>query len=417
MSKKTLTFTEQFYYPEGWGGAQLLQDITMHLANSGFDVRVICGSEPYAEVEGELGPDPRDHGVSILRLPRLLRGDVHSLKLVRQLWFYLLALPTTLLGERPDLFVTQTNPPLLVPLIALVSRARGVDFMVIAQDLYPELVIAHGMMRGDSLAARVLQQVFKWAYGSAAGVTSLGPTMSQRLVEKGVRPERISVISNWATGPQSVVRDGDNLLRREWNLTGNFVVLYSGNLGVAHDIETPLLALREAVKRKPEIRLVIIGKGVRLAEAKALVSQHGLEEFVLFKPLVAAEMLPHSIGLADVALVTLRVGFAGLVVPSKLLGYMGRGIPTIYIGPDSEVSATLDESEGGVNFANGEWQRVADALVAMAESSASLVQMGRAALRYYESHLTRDIALERYADMVEGLSQKVHPARSAARGR
>src|SRR5256885_10913785 len=44
-----------------------------------------------------------------------------------------------------------------------------------------------------------------------------------------------------------------------------------------------------------------------------------------FHDLVPAEDLPLSMGVADLALVTLRDGFEGVVVPNKLLGYMARG--------------------------------------------------------------------------------------------
>jgi colanic acid biosynthesis glycosyl transferase WcaI len=415
-AKPALTFTEQFYYPEGWGGAQLLQDITVHLAQSGFDVRVICGSEQYAPVEGDAAPDPSRRGVAIVRLPRLIGGDIHSNKLLRQLWFYLLTLPATVLSERPALFITQTNPPLVVPLMALVARVRAVPLVVIAQDLYPELVIAHGMLRRGSVQARMLERIFDWAYQSAERVVSLGPAMTQRLRAKGVHAERISEIPNWAAGPQEVVRGDANCLRREWNLEGKFVLLYSGNLGVAHDIETPILALREAVKQRPEIRLVIIGKGVRIQEAKMLVERNALQDFVLFKSLVPMEMLPQSIGLADLALVTLGRDFAGLVVPSKLLGYMARGIPTLYVGPSSEISSTLSDSEGGMNFANGQSAALADALIASATRQEALQKMGEAARHYYEERLTREVALERYLRLVDTLVQESRPEAAETSG-
>ncbi|MDB4988119.1 MAG: colanic acid biosynthesis glycosyl transferase, partial [Myxococcaceae bacterium] len=273
---QSLIFTEQFYYPEGWGGAQVPRDITTHLAAAGFDVSVICGSDLYAPVEGELGPDPEQRGVRILRIPRLLGGDIHSRKLLRQLWFYLLSVPALLSHGRPQLYVTQTNPPLMVPIVAAIARLRGVPLLIIAQDLYPEVMVAHGMVGKDSFPTRLLNRVFRAAYGSASKVVALGSTMAERLYEKGVAPERVSIISNWATGDEQVVTGAANVLRKSWNLEGKFVVLYSGNLGIAHDIQTPIRALKLALEREPNIRLVIVGKGPRLQDAKDLVVELGL---------------------------------------------------------------------------------------------------------------------------------------------
>lgn len=397
-------FAEQFYYPEGWGGAQIPRDITTCLARAGLRVSVVCGGEQYAPVDGDPGPDPRVDGVRIVRLPRLLRGQVHSLKLLRQLWFYLLVLPVLLLQKRADLYVTQTNPPLLVPLIAFVAKLRNAPLMIIAQDLYPEVVIAHGMLRRDSLVTWILRKSFRWAYERARMVVALGPVMAERLQDKGVAPDKIVLISNWSTGDEGVVRGAANKLRRAWNLEGKFVVLYSGNLGIAHEFETIVLALELAVRRRPEIRLVVVGKGSRLEEVRELVRRRNLEEFVVFKNLVPADMLPHSIGLADLALVTLRESFEGLVVPSKLLGYMSRGIPTLYVGPRSDVTAILERSHGGVSFSTGATQEVADALVQLATDAEALSLMGKSASDYYERNLSRDVALNQYAEVVERLT-------------
>src|SRR5688500_7999760 len=115
----SLILAEQFFYPDGWGGAQIPRDIAEHLVRVGFDVSVVCGSDPYARVEDDPGVDPRLRGVRVLRVPRLLPGDIHSAKLLRQLWFYLVAGPILLTRHRPSAFVVQTNPPLLVPIAAI----------------------------------------------------------------------------------------------------------------------------------------------------------------------------------------------------------------------------------------------------------------------------------------------------------
>ena len=114
-SKTRLVFAEQFYYPDGWGGAQIPRDITIHLARAGFDVCVVCGSDQYATVQGDPGPSPAAFGVRIVHLPKLTSGEIHKHKLLRQVWFYLLAMPVLLAVHRPAMLLTQTNPPLLVP--------------------------------------------------------------------------------------------------------------------------------------------------------------------------------------------------------------------------------------------------------------------------------------------------------------
>ena len=398
--RHSVVFSEQFFFPEGWGGAELPRDVTIHLAKAGFDVEVICGSDQYAPVEGEPGPNPSLFGVSIRRVPRLLRGDIHRLKFIRQLWFYVLAFPYLLIRRCPTAFVTQTNPPLLVPAVALVALLRRSPFVIVAQDLYPEVMIAHGMLDPKAITGQILGRIFRWAYRRARCVVALGPTMRVRLLEKGVAPDRIAVISNWSTGDRSVVRGPENNLRKDWGLDGKFVVLYSGNIGIAHDIETPILAMKLALARAPDVRLVFVGKGSRLTEARNLAEAEGVLDQVLFKSLVPRELLPQSMGLADLALVTLGEGFAGLVVPSKLFGYMARGIPTAYVGPPGDIKHFIDASGGGECVRNGAVEVLSEMFVRLSSDAGALRAQGRAAEEYYRAYLDQSVALEHYLGLM-----------------
>jgi len=409
-----IVFIEQFYYPEGWGGAQLPRDVTTDLARAGCDVEVICGSDQYAAAErGAAMDDPRASGVRICRIPRLIGGDIHRLKLLRQLWFYACALPMLVFRRRPDLIVTQTNPPLVVPIAVLASRLHRRPCMIIAQDIYPEVMWAHGMIDERSWSAGLLARVFRWAYRSARAIVSLGPVMTERLLAKGVSSGRIIEICNWATGDETVVRGEANRLRNEWGLAGCFVLLYSGNLGIAHDVETPIRAMKMLRDRVPGLRLVFVGKGSRLAQAKDLVRELGLEDVVQFRAFVPFELLPHSLGLADAALVTLLPGFEGLVVPSKLLGYMARAVPTLYVGPDSDVARLVELSSGGRCVPAGGVDAFAETVEQWVRSESELRASGEAAAAYYAAHLSKEKGLAAYRNAVARAAGRELPGAAA----
>lgn len=391
-----IVFIEQFYFPEGWGGAQLPRDVTSDLAAAGFDVEVICGSDQYAVDESDAIRDPRTSGVRIRRIPRLFGGDIHRFKLLRQVWFYACALPLLLFRSRPDLFVTQTNPPLVVPLAVLAAKIHRRPCMIVAQDIYPEVMLAHGMLEPGTAPARLLARLFGWAYRNARTVVSLGPVMTERLLAKGVARPHIVEICNWATGEERIVRGRENELRAPWGLDGSFVVLYSGNIGIAHDVETPIRAMLRLRSSVPRVRLVFVGKGSRLEQARALSAGLGLDDVVQFHGFVPLERLPHSLGLADVALVTLLPGFEGLVVPSKLLGYMSRAVSTLYVGPDSDVARLIQESGGGECVASGAIDAFAATVEQWARDAGQLRESGADAAAFYEAKLSKQRGLAAY---------------------
>ena len=87
--------------------------------------------------------------------------------------------------------------------------------------------------------------------------------------------------------------------------------------------------------------MVFVASGRRLGEAKQFARKYLKKNQVIFKPLVDIDLLPFTMGLADLAYVSLRSNFQGNVVPSKFSGYLARGIPMIYVGPDSEIKKIL----------------------------------------------------------------------------
>jgi colanic acid biosynthesis glycosyl transferase WcaI len=395
-----LAFVEQFYYPEGWGGAELPRDLTVHLARAGFDVEVICGSDQYAPVDGDPGPNPEEAGVRVRRVGLALGGDIRRHKLLRQLLFYAGLALRLLLRAPPDLFVTQTNPPLAVPLVALAAAVWRRPYLIIAMDIYPEVLVAHGAVGRDSPLARVLTGLFGWAYRSATRVVALGPVMGGRLGLKGVASDRLVEISNWSTGAPGLVRGESSALAREWGLVGKFVLVYSGNLGIGHEFDTLLQGFAQALRRNPDLRLVIIGKGSRLEEVRRLSVSLQLGDAVQFAGFVPAARLPESLGLADLAVVTLRPGFEGLIVPSKLLGYLARGVPVLYVGPDSDVARLVTRFECGYAVANGDAAGVCDSVLDARSDLAALAAKGEAGRVGYEARLSRALGVARYTETI-----------------
>jgi len=398
-------FLEQYYYPDAWGGAQIPRDITTALSRAGFDVTVFCGSEAYVEGTDGGVVDPRDSGVKIARVPRLLAGQARTRKYLRHLWFCVVVAPMLVLRRPFDLYVTQTNPPLGVLVMSAVSRLMRRPLLIIAQDVYPETLIAHGA-NPRSFAMRLLRRAFDAAYKSARRIVVLGPIMSRRVTAKGVAESRIVEISNWATGADGVVRGEENRLRKDWSIGDRFVVMYSGNLGLGHEFDTLLEGFARARLQLPKLALIFVGGGGRLGEVRNRVRHLGLSDEVQFRDFVAADLLPHSLGLADLSVVTLRPGFEGLMVPSKVLTYMAHRAPVLYVGPHSDVTELIERSDCGFVIENGDVGGVAQALVRAATDLEKLRQMGRRGESWLQENLTRELALAKYVQLVDALVRR-----------
>src|SRR5689334_23544273 len=119
----------------------------------------------------------------------------------------------------------------------------------------------------------------------------------------------------------------DNAWARTNGLVGSFVVMHSGNVGYAQDLDT-LIRAASFMRDLADLRVVIVGSGARSRELKALADRLDIDN-VRFLPYQPRDQLPSSLSTASVHFVGLARGLAGYIVPSRLYGILAAGRPVI----------------------------------------------------------------------------------------
>ena len=377
----------QFFWPDQAATSQLLTDLVRHLAEEGHEVTVVCGTPGYAGSDTEARPP-----VTILASPSLpfSRGVVGRLGS----YFSYLGSATwrTLTMGRVDVVITMTTPPMVSLLGNLAKALHGAHHVVWEMDVYPEVAIDVGMIRRDSLLARALLAVAHRSRNYADTVWVLGDCMRRRIVDAGCPPERVQVQENWSdaelySSPVALQRD-------------QLKLLYSGNLGLTHDIETLCGALLR-FRDDPRVLVQFAGGGPKRAALEAFAGAEGLSN-IEFLPYCSKSELGRTLSAADVGLVTLRDGCEGAVVPSKVYGLMACGRPILFIGPaESMPAAIISRFDCGWRLDCGD----VDGLVAtltMLLSRPNLVQeAGSRARDAFLAHYDREQSVKRLARAIE----------------
>jgi glycosyltransferase involved in cell wall biosynthesis len=218
--------------------------------------------------------------------------------------------------------------------------------------------------------------------------------MSDVLRGKGVPEEKLRIIENWADG--DAIRPlprSENPFIREHGLAGKFVVMYSGNMGLLHDLES-IVGAAARLRERTEMRFVFIGGGGKLPAVRRLVDEHRLDN-VLLLPYQPREALGYTLTAADVSLVSLAAGNEGLAVPSKLYGIMAAGSPVVANVPEAcEVARVLAEAECGLVVPVGDPEALAGAIARYLDDPELRRRHGSNARTEFE----RRYALERVVD-------------------
>jgi glycosyltransferase involved in cell wall biosynthesis len=392
----------QTFHPDVAATAQHAHDLAVDLIAKGHQVSVITSRAIYGQRGGSLPKHEKLEGIDVHRVGGSIFGKGSTLaRLIDFLLFYALATLKLLRLPRHDVVVPFTTPPLIV-LAAVITRwfkRHRVVYWVM--DLYPEVAVAHGMFKPRSLRTRLLTAISRWACRRCAAVVALGPCMKQRLIKHGVAQDKIEIISVWADREElsPIPRDA-NPLREAWNLSDDFVVMYSGNFGLAHDVDTILAAIDE-LHDEPGLRFLFVGSGKGLARLKSHCKTQGLNR-VMIQPYQPREALNDSLNVGDVHLVSQTDNMNGLIVPCKLFGILAVARPVLYVGPDdAAVAQIIQESEAGSVILCGDTPALIEGIMEMKTNPALAQQCGEFGRATFEKNYDRRIATNRWATLLE----------------
>jgi colanic acid biosynthesis glycosyl transferase WcaI len=333
----TVLFINRVYPPDGAATGQILADLTIALTKSGWQVTVLTSRT----ISGSPERETRD-GIQIERINTLpFTRSSHWQRALSYLSFYPLAFWRALRLPRTDFVITMTDPPLLLLLGVLLKWCKGNRLIHWAQDLYPEVAQSLGVIGKTGIFARLLKTLSTWGLQHHDAIVCIGRCMRERLFARGIADELIETIPNWTDTEQvySIAPEKNSFLR-DHDLPAFPLVMYSGNLGLAHPFDAMLEAAQILADTMPAARIVFVGDGPQLPYVQAKVQQGNLGN-VQFLPFQPRERLAESLSAATIHLASMHDNMVGLVVPSKVYGVLAAGRPCIFLGPENSEAARL----------------------------------------------------------------------------
>jgi len=312
------------------------------------------------------------------------------------------ALSHALAGPAPDLVLCMTDPPIVGDLGVLVGRRFGAPVIVISQDVFPEIATELGRLRNPAVVG--VLRGFVGAYLRRADrIVAIGETMRERLEEKGTPPDRLRVIPNWVDTTAITPQPRENAWAEKHGLVSKFVVMHSGNVGHAQDLDS-LVRAATFLRDRDDIRIVVVGYGARHSQIIELARRLEVEDRVRFLPYQQRGRLPLSLSSADLHVVGLAKGLAGYVVPSRLYGILSAGRPVIAAADDESETARLVRDVGcGIVIPPGKPELLARTIREAAEGVYDLASMGHRGREYVEREADRSVAMARYRALVAEL--------------
>lgn len=318
-------------------------------------------------------------GATVYRCPLYLAREMRGVKRAfAALSFALTSAPVVVwqaLRRRPHV-VLALEPTLLgAPFAILAGKLVGARLVLQVQDLETDAAFAMGHLKGRVLAelAAGFERVVRRGFDR---VITISNRMAEKIAEKGVTADQITVIRNWVDVEKIRPLGRPSKYRAELGLgEGVFVALYAGALGAKQGVNLLIEAAR-ALRDRTDIIFVIAGDGPMRGALEAVASDL---PNLLMLPFQPEERFSEFLGLADVHLMPQEKGAADLMLPSKLGGMLASGRPILVTAdPGTELSDFLDGA--GVCTPPGEVEALVEALLGLAGASSARGEAQRLAL-------------------------------------
>jgi glycosyltransferase involved in cell wall biosynthesis len=335
----------QCFYPDVVSTAQHLTDLATELSKQGHDVTVITGRQGYDSSDRMFAARETYQGVRIIRIRTLSLGKTSRLRRALNFGVFLFNCTLRLLFmKRHDAVIALTSPPLISFLGALFVRLKGGRFYFWVMDLNPDEAIAAGWLRKGSRTAKVLESLLRYSMLQSEKIFVLDRFMKQRVVSKGISPEKLLVIPPWSHDAAIYFDEQQRqAFRAVHGLSDRFVVMYSGNHSPCHPLDT-LLAAAEALRTNNQIAFCFVGGGSEKLKVEQFARSRSLPNIkcLPYQPLT---QLSASLSAADLHVVVMGEPFVGIVHPCKLYNILKVGAPLLYIGPgESHVTDLVSDS-------------------------------------------------------------------------
>lgn len=395
----------ELFYPQLTTG-QTLTELCEELAQKGVNIEVLCAQPPIIGGNDKVGKIDRiiEYKNIIIKRVWSTRFSKNNLfgRIINQVTYTLAVFFELLFNKAKRPILVVTNPPFLAIICAIFRKFGGNPYIYLVFDVYPETAINLGILKKNSYIVKIWRWFNKLSFKYASEIIVIGRCM-KKIISNQMPEEyekKINTIHIWSNDKLiKPISKENNPFMSKWNLANKFVLIYSGNMGRFHDMET-IMEAAKILNDNYNILFLFVGEGYKKKYIMKYADNWKLKN-CQFHTFVAKENLGYLLSCADVGLVSLCEGQEGLSVPSKTFGIMAAGVPVIgIISNNSEIARIIDEEKCGFVVQPGNTNELVSIILNLYNNRNVLNCMSLRAREIIDNKYNLNHAANQYYDLI-----------------
>ncbi len=197
---------------------------------------------------------------------------------------------------KPDVIIASSVHPLTLVAGIKIAKKFGVPCICEIRDLWPESIVAYGLLKRNSMIAKLLYQGEKWIYKKANSIVMTWEGGSQYIIDQGwdkqIDLNKVKYISN------GVAIDSFDKNSKEYELHDIDLedksyknLVYAGSIRKVNNIGLLLDAAKLIQEKDQEVRFLIYGSGEEKETLENRCKSENIDN-VIFKGRVEKKLIP-----------------------------------------------------------------------------------------------------------------------------
>lgn len=409
--KKRILIISEVFYPEIGSGANRLTNLLIELKKNDYEVDIVTSEPSYpskdiyknneyrnSEKEYKIY---RDSKITRIRTSNIKRSSNFFIRLYMYLLFFFRSIISIIFRKEKYDIVIATIPSPFSGILGIIAKLRfRCKYILDIRDLWPECIKNIGLFRKNKILLKIAYKlenvILKFTDSIVINSDGFYQYLDKKKYKKnilfipnGLRKEEITMYKR---------------IRECVDKNKKFTVIYSGSIGLPQNI-TSLVRVAKNLRHINDIDFKIIGTGIQLEKVIELIEHYGLENIKVYSPSPKNKVI-EEVAKSHIALAHLRKDSAfDLVIPGKLIDYMGVGIP-IVAGVEGVAEKLIKDSNSGIVVEPDDYVGLSNAIMKIYKDRDLQYKYSINAMEYCAKEFCVEDNFKKYIDLIEEVTRR-----------
>lgn len=267
----------------------------------------------------------------------------------------------------PDLVYAISNPPINSFIAYRLKKKYACKIVFMDWDIYPDIIERTFSNKLIQVICYLWHKANNYMFPKFDHILTIGEYMKKN-IKAGIKNNiNIDIVPMFTNSEKlKPIPKEENVFCMNYELINKIVVIYSGKMGLGHNMNIILNAAKILMEHKM-IHFLLIGQGQQYKSVENRIQAENITNVTLL-PFQSEEMFPVSLACGDIGIVSQEMSLADLFLPSKAYDMMAVGLPIIGICTEHDDLADLIKKKNiGEIISKNDAQILADMIKKFAE--------------------------------------------------